>query len=406
MIAVLSSMALLFNGCGNKEVLPEEGTYTRVTIEINPHVEFMVDDQNKVISATALNDDGSILLAGEVLTGMKVDDATEHIIRIADATGYIASGKLIDTGDEIKISVSGTTKFSKGLIKNLVKKADGVIKKLGLQNAVKEVNALAIEELRDEVVHVGYCTKEEAANLNEKELYTYFAASRLETASLATVDLREAYYTAKTSKIAIARRQATANVISSLGFLYSVLAGAYSGALNLYSSAISALDEFRYNTFVSPNSDYQKSIQKLRENKAKYIADRNAVSNADKDSPLYQQLLDKLKVSEEQYESALNWYISVGKTLNDSLQKLIDNMKKTEAALDDIEKSFLTKDEVKEKLEAKASETEKTINEIKKGFFDIFESMHKNDIEIVISSLESVKKVMQEQAQKGLNPQG
>ena len=54
---------LAFTSCNKAK--PEEGTVTRMTVDINPSVEFMVDDQNKVVSVTALNDDGSILIAGE-----------------------------------------------------------------------------------------------------------------------------------------------------------------------------------------------------------------------------------------------------------------------------------------------------------------------------------------------------
>ena len=54
---------------------PEEGVVTRMTVDINPSVEFMIDDQNKVVSVTALNDDGGILIvahAGEDhLLGLK-----------------------------------------------------------------------------------------------------------------------------------------------------------------------------------------------------------------------------------------------------------------------------------------------------------------------------------------------
>ena len=60
MMVVIAMLALLC-ACGGK-VLPEEGTLTRMTVDVNPSVEFMVDDQNKVVSVTALNDDGSILI--------------------------------------------------------------------------------------------------------------------------------------------------------------------------------------------------------------------------------------------------------------------------------------------------------------------------------------------------------
>ncbi len=66
---LLATTVMLFTSCGKKDATPPEGTYTRLTVDINPGVEFMVDDQNKVVSVTAPNDDGSILIAGEAFVG-------------------------------------------------------------------------------------------------------------------------------------------------------------------------------------------------------------------------------------------------------------------------------------------------------------------------------------------------
>ena len=59
--------AISFTSCSNAK--PEEGGVTRMTVDINPSVEFMIDEQNKVVSVTALNDDGSILIVGEAFVG-------------------------------------------------------------------------------------------------------------------------------------------------------------------------------------------------------------------------------------------------------------------------------------------------------------------------------------------------
>ena len=51
-VLMLLSAPLLLVSCFG-EAKPEEGTVTRMTVDINPSVEFMVDDQNKVVSVTA-----------------------------------------------------------------------------------------------------------------------------------------------------------------------------------------------------------------------------------------------------------------------------------------------------------------------------------------------------------------
>ena len=45
-LCLLIGMALPLASCKKSEPTPPEGTYTRMTVDINPSVEFMVDDQN------------------------------------------------------------------------------------------------------------------------------------------------------------------------------------------------------------------------------------------------------------------------------------------------------------------------------------------------------------------------
>ena len=64
-VALLLALSSAFAVCslgGCKKKNPEA---SRMTVEINPKVEFILDKDNKVVSATALNDDGAVILAGE-----------------------------------------------------------------------------------------------------------------------------------------------------------------------------------------------------------------------------------------------------------------------------------------------------------------------------------------------------
>ena len=80
-LAILLAMTMLtpmvlMTSCGTKAE-PPEGTYTRMTVDINPSVEFMIDDQNKVVSVTALNDDGSILI---VMSETRADESADEVL--------------------------------------------------------------------------------------------------------------------------------------------------------------------------------------------------------------------------------------------------------------------------------------------------------------------------------------
>ena len=64
-------------------------THSVVTIDINPSIELSLNENNKVLSALALNEDASILLSDLSLKGLTLEEATEIIVNEAIETGYI-----------------------------------------------------------------------------------------------------------------------------------------------------------------------------------------------------------------------------------------------------------------------------------------------------------------------------
>ena len=92
LVCIILLTAISFTSCSNAK--PEEGSVTRMTVDINPSVEFMIDDQNKVVSVTALNDDGSILVVGEAFVGKTPEEAVEMMVTLASDTGYLVHGNV------------------------------------------------------------------------------------------------------------------------------------------------------------------------------------------------------------------------------------------------------------------------------------------------------------------------
>ena len=125
-IMLLSSM--VFVSCGSTE--PEEGMITRMTVDINPSVEFMIDDENKVVSVTALNDDGSILIVGEAFVGKTAEEAVELMISLATETGYLVKGNAQASENTVKISVSGDSRYAEKLLSDVKKQATDVLDRL------------------------------------------------------------------------------------------------------------------------------------------------------------------------------------------------------------------------------------------------------------------------------------
>lgn len=73
-----------------------------VTIDINPSVELVVNEQNEVIDVLALNEDGEILISDLDLISKTAEEATRIIVDEAAEAGYLTD---YDVDNEITITV-------------------------------------------------------------------------------------------------------------------------------------------------------------------------------------------------------------------------------------------------------------------------------------------------------------
>lgn len=397
--ALLCMMMLLatlpLTGCEQAPATPEEGTVTRMTVDINPSVEFLVDDQGLVISATALNDDGSILIAGEAFIGKTPEEAAEMIIALATETGYLVKGNAQADQNTVKISISGDSQYAKELTERVQQTATDKLETLDVNGTVASAQALSLDALRTMALSTALYTQEEIDAMDEKQLYTVLAQSRVETALLLTAEMREAYYAAKESRISFAEREETARIIEGMGGIYRLTHAAYKTALDAYSSAILAVEEFRYDTLISPDSPYQKSLAELRAAKTDLLTQKNYVASLEVDGELYAQATVDLTLTEEQYNKALAAYEALGAQADAALLQLIDAMKQAEAQLIELE-AQLFDENIEATLQAKAAEIEANLNRVKDSYFAEFEAAHAQDIAAVEAQLLAEKQALKQ----------
>lgn len=91
-----------------------------ITIDINPSVELIVEDEI-VVSVRAINDDAAILLSGESLEGLSIDEATEKIVALAEELGYLneenTDVNVTVTADDDELTVELERKAEDGIKK-------------------------------------------------------------------------------------------------------------------------------------------------------------------------------------------------------------------------------------------------------------------------------------------------
>mgnify|MGYP002560548747 FL=1 len=394
-LCLLIGMALPLASCKKSEPTPPEGTYTRMTVDINPSVEFMVDDQNKVVSVTALNDDGSILIAGEAFVGKTPEEATRMVVSLATDAGYLVKGEIhvenTDESQKVEISVSGNSDYAKELAKNVKSDVEKYLKDNKITATVESVKAKTLDEMRKVVIEDGLFTEDEVKNMTEEQLYKALAAGRIETAQLLTAEMREAYYRAKDYKISFVEKQATADIISGMGATYKVLMSGYSTALAAYSTSIDTLDELRYSLLVDPESAYQKALASLRDAKEDLLKEKKLIFSVKDGDKTYVEISASFKLSEEAYNKALKAVEDAGAAANKAMETAIAALREIEAQLKALEEKLRENEDISAKLTAEAQNLEDTLNKAKDNFFAEFEAAHKSDIEKAEADLEAKK---------------
>lgn len=394
-LCLLIGMALPLASCKKSEPTPPEGTYTRMTVDINPSVEFMVDDQNKVVSVTALNDDGSILIAGEAFVGKTPEEATRMVVSLATDAGYLVKGEIhvenTDESQKVEISVSGNSDYAKELAKNVKSDVEKYLKDNKITATVESVKAKTLDEMRKVVIADGLFTEDEVKDMTEEQLYKALAAGRIETAQLLTAEMREAYYRAKDYKISFVEKQATADIISGMGATYKVLMSGYSTALAAYSTSIDKLDALRYSLLVDPESAYQKALASLRDAKEDLLKEKKLIFSVKDGDKTYAEISASFKLSEEAYNKALKAVEDAGAAANKAMETAIAALREIEAQLKALEEKLRENEDISAKLTAEAQNLEDTLNKAKDNFFAEFEAAHKSDIEKAEADLEAKK---------------
>lgn len=387
-LALAAGTCALLAGCGGGD----GEAAARMQVDINPSVEFILDADNKVLSVTALNDDGALIVAGEAFVGKTAEDAVELMVSISTDAGYLVKGDLSAGQDGITISITGDEEAAQKLYEDVKAGVDAFLEKSGIDAAVERGEALKIDALRDLVQAADpTLTDEEVAAMTEEQLLNALKISRIETAQLLTEELRAAYNTAKEYDFRFAERQATKSVIEGLGSAYESFLNGYAAALDSYQKAIQAVEQARYDYLVDAGSDYQKILAEVREQKDKVLEQRKEAAELPEGAAkeAAKAALAAEEAILETKEAALEL---AGDAANASFDLALSAMKTVENALTELEKTF--PEEITTALTENAQKAQDAMNAAKNEAFAKFEEAHKDDIEQALADLQARKQAL------------
>ena len=372
-----------FAGCSNTQAEAK----STMTVDINPSVEFTLDKDNKIITATALNDDGAVLIQGKAFAGKTADEGARMVVELATNQGYLVKGEIEGTANTINISVSGNKEAAEKIYQSAKDKVNKYISDKGIDAKVADFKARTTDELRKICVKMGLDEKE-AAKMTDEELVKYLGEVREETKNLMSEELREMYYKAKNYEIKVAESDAVLNAMDDATNL--AVKGLKSAKEALQGGQKDMIDAYN-KAFVSADSGYQKAVKALLDAKVEVNEARKEVAKA-------QEEVDKIsdeaakKAAQTVLDTKLAAYDAAIKALEAAESGLETAKKAAQATFDLANQTFETLDKgldgaielvqvsFKTMYEAAEKDIDKAANTAKDKAFDNFEKLYKSQI--------------------------
>lgn len=301
---------------------------TVMNVTLNPEVEFVLDGNGKVLSVNALNEDGNLIITASLkekdgattddsqFEGQPAEDAAKLFVQLSHEMGFLVSGNVGITNNDVNISISGEVK-SNGEVKAEVEKIYNDVKSTveeyfteeNIKAKVGELQVIAEKELKELVAQAQPYV--DATKLTTMELIEQLYESRKETADMYSQELKNAYYNAK------AAAMDTAKVEAMRGELNSLLQAGFDIALNTYTKALETIENTRMEYLVSSESKYQKALATFRAKKIEFLQKRQEL--ADSEVQLTEEQLAALDALQTAVETAETALVNAGKIANDAL---------------------------------------------------------------------------------------
>lgn len=373
-VAVVAAICII--GLGKKPGV-EPKARGIVSIDVNPSIELVVDDQNKVMSITGLNEDGKMIIVDEEIVGKTLDEAIEIIITLENQTGFLTSGRVEANENEIKVSVDANTTEDIQAIENNVKTSiDTVCEELNINQTITEIEKYGREKLEARVIEIDPTLEEKVSTMTYEELLNVIKIHQIETADIHSQKLEELYIDCKNSEISFVEKESIQNLIGGMDSAYQSFLTAYSNLINSLKSLSENLETIRYDLLINPESSYQSAVTQVNDAKAELNALKQEIANQEQPSITQQLKLTGYENALEAKEALLE---TVETTINasiDTAQVALDNVI---VSLEQEEEKF--PEEIKTVLNSKVSEIETNMNTSKDAFFENFEEKYSEDIQ-------------------------
>lgn len=292
-----------------------------MNLSLNPEVEFVLDENDKVISVNALNEEGNLIVSAEVFTGKTAGEAAELFVEVSRETGFLVTGKVKAGENELKVSFSGDADEVQKLYDGVKEEVEGYLSENNVTATISQAAAITNEKLKALVLECApYLEEAKIQAMDHAELVSIIEESRKETAKFYSQELKNAYYEAK----AFAMEQAELQAIKVQENITGVTEIMFNSAYTVYTTAIETIETTRMTMLVAENSPYQLALKAFRKAKTDYLQYRNYVASLE-ESALTTQISEQLAEYAVVVDNAETALVQAGVDAN----AVLDNAKAT-----------------------------------------------------------------------------
>ena len=374
-VAVVACVAIV--GMGLNKPGKDPKAKGIVSIDVNPSIELVVNDENVVMSINGLNEDGKMIIVDEEIVGKTLDEAVEIIITLEKETGFLTSGRVEASENEIKISVNADNDEAINELESKIRTTIGTVcDELKINESITKIEKYNRQILEEKVIEIDPTLEGKVSEMTYEELLDVINLHHLEMVDIYSQKLEELYIDAKNSEISFVEKESIQNTINNMDSIYQSFLESYSNLVTSLKSISENLETMRYDLLIDPESSYQSAVVEVNNKKSELNALKQEIANQEEPSILQQVELGVKETLLETAESLLATVESATNTTIDTIQKSLEEVITN---LEQQEENF--PEEIKTQLNSKAQEIETSINESKDAFFTEFETKYAEDIQ-------------------------
>lgn len=344
-----------------------------IQIDVNPSVEFVVDDSDKVLSVKGLNDDGKLILTDEEFENLSLKDAVSKLLNLEEKTNFLS-----ETNKNVALTL---TIENKGVEEVLTNKLNQILKStqnnLSTNIEIKFNTSKSIEDLKDYVNSIEIIKN--VQDLQYSELIGIVRKYHEDVRTLDSIALENLYLKSKTEYFEELKENKIKELVNDLDDSYKTQVDRYNKLYLLVKETYNNLQATYESLYVDNNSPYKMALKDLEEVKDEIALQEKKVEEAinnNQDVIGEKIILDLLKKKYETRLKALEYQEQIASEayeyISNELEELLKELKDVKESLPESIKSIKLSDII---------DTEEKEKECEESIKSTFITKYQNDID-------------------------